>query len=98
LAYPCLSGEALQFAGAGIFLQNRIGFGGPIEGFGFGVAVSDPGFDGSHEVVDALEHAAADLSPSAREMIGTKDVGLRRTGALPTWKKALFRSLRPKAP
>jgi hypothetical protein len=50
-----------DFAGPCSFLQDCIGLGGPLEGFGFGVAVGDPGFDGSHEVVDALEHAAADL-------------------------------------
>jgi hypothetical protein len=46
----------------------------------------------------AEDIARADLSQSTRALIEAKNVGLSRTGALPTWKKALFRSLRPKAP
>ena len=44
-----------------IFLQDGIGFGGPLEGLRFGVALSEPGLDGSFEFGDALEYAAADL-------------------------------------
>ena len=36
-----------------ILLQDDIGFGGPLEGFRFGVALGEPGLDGSLEFGDA---------------------------------------------
>src|ERR1700682_3229279 len=36
-----------------------MGFGGPLEGLRFGVALGEPGLDGSLEFGDALEYAAA---------------------------------------
>jgi hypothetical protein len=44
-----------------ILLQDDVGFGGPLEGLRFGVALGEPGLDGSLEFGDALENAAADL-------------------------------------
>jgi hypothetical protein len=44
-----------------IFLEDDIGFGGPLEGLRFGVALGEPCLDGSLEFGDALEYAAADL-------------------------------------
>src|ERR1700676_5378866 len=38
-----------------------MGFGGPLEGLRFAVALSEPGLDGSLEFGNALEYAAADL-------------------------------------
>ena len=43
-----------------ILLQDDIGFGGPLEGLRFGVALGEPDLDGSLEIGDALEHTAAD--------------------------------------
>src|SRR5260221_678215 len=43
-----------------ILLQDDIGFGSPLEGLRFGVALGEPDLDGSLEISDALEHAAAD--------------------------------------
>jgi hypothetical protein len=37
-----------------ILLQDDIGFGGPLEGFRFGVALGEPSLDGSLEFGDAL--------------------------------------------
>src|SRR5271157_4431682 len=47
--------------GTCILLEDDIGFGGPLEGLRFGVALGEPGLDGSLEFGDALEYAAADL-------------------------------------
>jgi hypothetical protein len=44
-----------------ILLQDDIGFGGPFERFRAGVALVEPGLDGSLEFGDTLEYAAADL-------------------------------------
>src|SRR5260370_2873362 len=43
-----------------ILLQDDIGFGSPLEGLRFGVALGEPDLDGSLQISDALEHAAAD--------------------------------------
>jgi hypothetical protein len=42
--------------GTCILLEDDIGVGGPLEGLRFGVALGEPGLDGSLEFGDALEH------------------------------------------
>ena len=46
--------------GTGVFFEDRIGLGGPLEGLRFDIALGDPGFDCCFEIADALEHAAPD--------------------------------------
>src|SRR4029453_178244 len=55
-------------AGAGVLLENAIGFGGPLEGLEIGIALGNPGLDCSYQFVDALEYAATDaLTRDLRE-------------------------------
>ena len=42
------------------FLQDGIGFGGPLEGLWLGVALGYPGLDCGFEIGDALEHSTPD--------------------------------------
>ena len=70
--------------GTCILLEDDIGFGGPLEGLRFGVALGEPGLDGSLEFGDALEYAAADLlagsiSANSRStrLIQDDDVGVK---------------------
>ena len=53
--------RAKEFIRFLILLEDDIGFGGPLEGLRFGVALGEPGLDGSLEFGDALEYTAADL-------------------------------------
>src|SRR5262245_46155112 len=55
-------------AGAGVLLDNAIGFGGPLEGLRVGVALGNPSLDCSYQLIHALEHTTTDaLARDLRE-------------------------------
>ena len=55
-------------AGAGVLLENAIGFGGPLEGLRVGIALRNPSLDCSYQLGDALERASTDaLARDLRE-------------------------------